>query len=656
MKIICALIILSFMSAIASADTDLENMQREYLEVCGGKVYSKCDDGPSHGGRSQRKIFDQAVALARSTNRRVLAIIGADWCPPCVYINRKLKYEPGFRARLERLSVVVELNAELASTRSLAQLGEHFSIPSYIFLNPATGEPQRVNPLSLTWDELTQVLAGERDANVRRSQDRLQNVRMAVLLKPLDRPQARFGTSQLVVSTRLSGLDRDQLQDRLRQSFDLLQGFDWLNSARAASAALAVEEENPVALTLLALATMQIDPESEFVHETFKRADRATRDFPLDDSDRSFVTAMFQEYCVTFQSGCGNPSLRQLKPGKVLQRVCKHGNIVKPDYLVFLAWKIRDRLGLLHLRDQFPAYSAPYHYLTHVYENAGDVASALDSARAYASMAPDIPHALHMYAHVLPESGQWLAGVEFFKKAHQLHLDEMKNEGVLPAENWHFAHNLDLLSAALVRLGRPKEALQLWRESGLDADSLYEFKKLTLELIVGEYDAALARADDFLRSNFISLGFQLRRVEALLGLGRIEEAKDAFSRIVAMNLPGSEKPTLVDAGARILLGGLNDSTHGTLERWSYRAFAVLGLGFSAQFSHAQGLQQLASQLQMPGFDAWSSSTLEQALVVRLLNDLGQGRLAKEIAELPTAANRPSLIDFYLCSPGTEGRR
>jgi tetratricopeptide (TPR) repeat protein len=50
---------------------------------------------------------------------------------------------------------------------------------------------------------------------------------------------------------------------------------------------------------------------------------------------------------------------------------------------------------------QQPHYFATHHYLTHAYENLGRMDRALEHASEYARLAPAVPHAHHMYGHVL---------------------------------------------------------------------------------------------------------------------------------------------------------------------------------------------------------------------------------------------------------------
>jgi tetratricopeptide (TPR) repeat protein len=54
-----------------------------------------------------------------------------------------------------------------------------------------------------------------------------------------------------------------------------------------------------------------------------------------------------------------------------------------------------------------PRHSGALHYLIHCYDDPGHAKSGLAAARAYARIAPDAAHALHMPAHIFVALGMW---------------------------------------------------------------------------------------------------------------------------------------------------------------------------------------------------------------------------------------------------------
>jgi tetratricopeptide (TPR) repeat protein len=120
-----------------------------------------------------------------------------------------------------------------------------------------------------------------------------------------------------------------------------------------------------------------------------------------------------------------------------------------------------------------PATAAPYferalalvpnhfgaeHYLTHALENTGRASEALPHAAAYAKAAPSVPHALHMYGHVLRRVGRIDEAVAQFEAADRLEAAYFKTEKIPPEYEWHYEHNLELLASSYRYQGRMAKA------------------------------------------------------------------------------------------------------------------------------------------------------------------------------------------------------
>jgi tetratricopeptide (TPR) repeat protein len=95
-----------------------------------------------------------------------------------------------------------------------------------------------------------------------------------------------------------------------------------------------------------------------------------------------------------------------------------------------------------------PDNFAAHHFLAHCYENQGKFQEALQEARIYAQMAPQIPHAQHMYGHELRGVGRTEEAIQFFLKAETLENGYYRRENIAPSLDWHHAHNLSLLASA----------------------------------------------------------------------------------------------------------------------------------------------------------------------------------------------------------------
>lgn len=114
-----------------------------------------------------------------------------------------------------------------------------------------------------------------------------------------------------------------------------------------------------------------------------------------------------------------------------------------------------------------PLSFAAHHYLTHAYENTGEVARALESAQRYAERAAAIPHAHHMLAHNLRRVGRIKEAIAEFEAADRAEQRSFDVDGIVPATDWHFEHNLDLLGTSYQYTGQVRKAAATLR-AGFD--------------------------------------------------------------------------------------------------------------------------------------------------------------------------------------------
>ena len=99
-----------------------------------------------------------------------------------------------------------------------------------------------------------------------------------------------------------------------------------------------------------------------------------------------------------------------------------------------------------------------HHYLTHAYENTGGYDKAVAHGAAYATLAPAIPHALHMHGHVLRRTGRIEQAVAAFEEADRVQEAYFAAERIPPEYQWHHEHNLDLLGSSYQYLGQMTKA------------------------------------------------------------------------------------------------------------------------------------------------------------------------------------------------------
>jgi tetratricopeptide (TPR) repeat protein len=150
---------------------------------------------------------------------------------------------------------------------------------------------------------------------------------------------------------------------------------------------------------------------------------------------------------------------------------------------------------------------AASHFLIHCYENSGRPAEALPYARAYVRLAPEVPHAHHMFGHVLRGTGGMLEAIAQFKIADRLELSYFKRNNLAPAIDWHHPHNLGLLASSYQFIGKMKDAEDYYRRAGalpahsdFDAFNRKDLCKFLLDR--GRYSEALEAAHTLASSAF----------------------------------------------------------------------------------------------------------------------------------------------------------
>src|SRR5215813_7522615 len=150
---------------------------------------------------------------------------------------------------------------------------------------------------------------------------------------------------------------------------------------------------------------------------------------------------------------------------------------------------------------------AASHFLIHCYENSGRSAEALEYARTYVRLAPEVPHAHHMYGHVLRSTGGMLEAIAQFKIADELELSYFKRNNLSPGIDWHYPHNLGLLASSYQFIGKMKAAEEYYRRAGalpahsdFDAFNRKDLCKFLLDR--GRYSEAVEAAQTLARSAF----------------------------------------------------------------------------------------------------------------------------------------------------------
>ena len=111
-----------------------------------------------------------------------------------------------------------------------------------------------------------------------------------------------------------------------------------------------------------------------------------------------------------------------------------------------------------------PMHPGVSHYLIHSFDFPGLAEIALPAARAYAQIAPAVPHALHMPSHIFTRLGLWqdsIASNQAAAEAARKYAVETKMDGVWDQQ----LHAMDYLIYAYLQLGNEAQARKVRDEA-----------------------------------------------------------------------------------------------------------------------------------------------------------------------------------------------
>ncbi|NGP88507.1 tetratricopeptide repeat protein [Fodinibius halophilus] len=109
---------------------------------------------------------------------------------------------------------------------------------------------------------------------------------------------------------------------------------------------------------------------------------------------------------------------------------------------------------LEELHEKYPQHPGLFHYIIHAYDNPKLAKRAVDVARAYDKVAPDVPHALHMPSHIFVRQGIWSDVIDWNKRSAEAALRQSSEDEV----SMHYVHALDYLNYAYLQRGEDRKA------------------------------------------------------------------------------------------------------------------------------------------------------------------------------------------------------
>lgn len=109
------------------------------------------------------------------------------------------------------------------------------------------------------------------------------------------------------------------------------------------------------------------------------------------------------------------------------------------------------------LRAQAPQHPAGYHYAIHAYDHPALADRALETARGYDGIAPEVPHALHMPSHIFTRLGLWDESAAWNARSAAAVLAQSENDVIAD----HYPHAIDYAVYAHLQAGDPAAAKAL---------------------------------------------------------------------------------------------------------------------------------------------------------------------------------------------------
>ncbi|NIS61982.1 MAG: hypothetical protein GTO13_15195 [Proteobacteria bacterium] len=106
---------------------------------------------------------------------------------------------------------------------------------------------------------------------------------------------------------------------------------------------------------------------------------------------------------------------------------------------------------------QIPDHPGAHHYIIHAYDFPGLADRALEVARNYGKLAPEVPHALHMPTHIFTRLGLWQESIDWNRRSAAA---AWKNR-VDGAISLHYPHALDYLAYAYLQQGQDEKAKEV---------------------------------------------------------------------------------------------------------------------------------------------------------------------------------------------------
>jgi tetratricopeptide (TPR) repeat protein len=106
------------------------------------------------------------------------------------------------------------------------------------------------------------------------------------------------------------------------------------------------------------------------------------------------------------------------------------------------------------VQSRIPDHPGAHHYIIHAYDYPPLAEDALEVARSYGEIAPEVPHALHMPSHIFTRLGLWQESIAMNQRSAAAALKHPADDKI----SLHHPHALDYLAYAYLQRAEDDEA------------------------------------------------------------------------------------------------------------------------------------------------------------------------------------------------------
>lgn len=254
---------------------------------------------------------------------------------------------------------------------------------------------------------------------------------------------------------------------------------------------------------VFSIADQDSSPEAQqLVINIFNHLEMVNNMMPFSAKEKAWIDyakAIYFDKMGGTTNGLTNPTKVSLNSAFSNLRNIDGENI---EFKVYVSWTIVSGNTINYIKqiaasvlNDHPNHAGAAHYLLHIAEMENDMTTARAYGEILTPLALGSAHAQHMLGHTLPQFGLWQEALDMFLIADQIHHDwATKNEAELQ-EDWHYAHNLDLMAAAYLGLGDDRKAFDVWAMA-----MPYDFRAVPKAIGVLLATNRLAEADSLLTS------------------------------------------------------------------------------------------------------------------------------------------------------------